>query len=181
MAKKLSPKRLKAFLNVAPKDRNNSNSIRRLLFDVIWHHFNRSTTAAAHHFREVLRDSKHRRKFRTSGRGLSEWPLYRVTRDDQPIAFTQLDAIAQHLNVPLAVILLFTRIRSEIEMADGHDVREAGRVLTSTKAAINRLEEILNSWNGPIENVYDHLSHKEFEEVRRAYINCFDEMRDRLL
>jgi hypothetical protein len=181
MASNRVPKRIRKFLRVAPRERNNSNSIRRLLFDVVWQDFERSTMAAAQRFKQILHEAKDARKFRLHGKGLSGWSVYRVTRDAQSITYTQLDAMAQHLDIPMSLLLLFTRVRSEVELADGHDPHGARSVLTAMRSAIDKLESLLHQGDGQIEDVYKHLSHEQFNEVRRVYLAKIKEMRTSLV
>jgi hypothetical protein len=181
MAKKRPPRRLRSFRRVPHQQRYNSTSIRRLLFDVICEHFSRNLAEAADRFRKLLAEHQTRRRFKPRGAGLTEWSLYRVTRDEKPITFSQLDAVSQHLSLPQSVMLLFTRVRSEIELAEGHNTQEALRVVTSVKAAVQRLEKILQSAGGEMPEVYKQLSHSEFEEVRQAYLSQYERLRTAFL
>lgn len=175
-----SPRRLKHFNDVPPQQRNNSNSIRRLLFDVVVRDFGGSTTAAATRFRRLLHDSQDRRKYRMHGKGLSEWTLKRVALDDTPVNFNQLDALAHHLEMPVGLVLLFTRVRSEVE-GDRGDIHEAKKILVAARSALNRLEKLLGSGEAPLPNVYESLSHEQFESVRKAYLDKLEELRETLL
>ena len=65
-----SPRRVKEFIEIAAKDRNNANSLRRLLYDVIVRDFESSTRDAAARFKQLLLESRERRRFRTHGKGL---------------------------------------------------------------------------------------------------------------
>lgn len=174
-------RRIKRFLEIRPRERNNSKSIRRLLFDVIWHDFQQSTLIASARFRSILKGNKDPRKFRTHGRGLSADSIYKVTRDTQPVTFSQLDAIAQHLGMPLGLVLLFTRIRSEIELAEGHQVKEALNLIASCKAALTELEKTLLTHGSRIDDAYEALSHAQFEALHEAYERAYRDMRTTLL
>ncbi len=153
-------------------ERKNSQSVRRLLFDLISQEFGKSSTKAANSLSATLksRRPRDRRAFR---RGFSGESLYKVAIDRQTISFTQLDAIALHYKVPLALVLLFTRLRSEVELADSHHTGEAMRILNALRAAIQELEKLL--LEGPGErDVYEHLNHRAFEETVGAYLDAFD-------
>ena len=175
-----SPRRIKTLKQVEPHERNNSNSLRTLLFDVIERDYDGSTRDAAQRFRQLLKQSRDRRKFRMHGKGLSPWSLSRVCDDDTPITFAQLDALAHHVEMPMGLVLLFSRIRSEVESARG-DITDARKILLAAKAALNRLEKSLGPGDAPIANVYEHLSHDEFEAMRAAYAAELEKLRRTLL
>lgn len=175
-----SPRFIKEFVEVRPGERNNSNSLRRLLFDVVVHDFDGNSRDAAARFRKLLRDSRDRRKFRMHGKGLSAWTLRRVIDDAAPINFNLLDALAHHLEMPMGLLLLYSRIRSETETARG-DISEARKILVSARVALSRLEQLLGSGEALMDNVYEELSHNQFEAFRQAYSASQKELRDTLL
>lgn len=88
--------------------------------------------------------------------------------------------MSQVLEVPQAVMLLFTRVRAEVELAQGHKNVEAYRVLTSMKAAILELERLLGRPGDAMSDVYEQLSHEQFEQVCQAYRDKFEELRTTL-
>jgi hypothetical protein len=171
-------KGLARFLEVVPAERNNSQSLRRILFDVIWYDFDKSVATAAQAFRDVIRQAASPRKFR--GHGLSKDSLYKATRDIHPMTFSQIDAVGRHKKVPMSLVTLFSRVRSEVDEADGHDVREARRILVAMRTAIEHLEGVLTRAEGDIEDAYQTLSHQAFEDFRQAYLKRYDELRGQL-
>ena len=175
-----SPRFIKEFVEVQPGERNNSNSLRRLLFDVVVHDFKGNSRDAAARFRKLLRDSRDRRKFRMHGKGLSAWTLRRVIDDVAPINYNLLDALAHHLEMPMGLLLIYSRVRSETETARG-DISEARKILISARAALNRLEQLLGSGEAPIGKVYEELSQSSFAAFQEAYLEKREEMRDTLI
>lgn len=166
------PRNVETFKDVERPLRRNSTSIRRFFFDLIRSDFGGSATRAAKALSDSLQKANDKRAFR---RGFSGEVAYNLTADDKTITFNQLDAMALHYRVPLALILLFTRVRAEVEESEGHSSRSALRVVRSYRAALEELESILADAPTDLPDAYTYLDHSKFMIIRDAYMRVFDE------
>jgi hypothetical protein len=168
--KKWLPRNVRKFKKIEPDERRNPASLRRLIFDLIYNAYGRSSTHAAETLSALLRQAKGKHAFRRSFGGES---LYKVVIDRQTVSYRQLDAMALHYKMPLGLLLLFSRIRSEVEAADDHHIGEARRILSAVRAALVELETRLPQLN-PDDEVFDQLDHQAFIAFREAYVKEYD-------
>jgi hypothetical protein len=160
------PRRVKSFSVPNKRERKNPQSLRRILYDIIAIDFLGSCTDAAKELSDCLTGAEQFRKHRTLFTGES---LYRVARDEQPISFNQLDAMSLYYKVPMSLILLFSRLRSEIEDSTGHSNKSALEVIECMKSALAIIERIVRDAPSDLKNAYDYMNHSRFLEMVAAY------------
>lgn len=165
-------RRIKHFVEVDnPEKRRNSQSIRRLLFDTIYHEFDRSCHIASERLKPLLKGSRDRRGYH---RNMSADSIYKVSRDTQFASYTHIDAIAQFHKVPMSVILLFTRIRSELESPERRKSQEAMRIINAFQKALAVLEIHTAKAAKSESDVYTLIDYDVFREFTEAYLETFN-------
>jgi hypothetical protein len=165
-------RRIKHFVEVEnPEKRRNSQSIRRLLFDTIYHEFDRSCHIASEKLKPLLKVARDRRGYH---RNMSADSIYKVSRDIQFASYTHIDAIAQFHKVPMSVILLFTRIRSELESPDRRKSQEAMRIINAFQKALSVLETHTAKAGKSDDDVYTLIDYSVFQEFAEAYRETFN-------
>ena len=110
---------------------------------------------------------------RSYQQNISSDSLYRLTHDLREIAYHDLDALARFYDVPMSVILLYTRVCSEVEKDIGSlplgSVR-AKNVVLGFANALNFLEQHIDSIdlsNKP--NNDESFSYEVFMDYIEAY------------
>lgn len=166
MAKSDRPRRIRTFKNVAPTERLNPASIRRLLFQAVRESFDRSCDRAAREISTALGAADDNRKHR---RSISADSVYKVIRDIHTVSYNQLDGLALHHGVPMALILLFTRLSSEIDHSDGQSRSSALTVIEAFRDALDLLEGQLRTPLNRRPGGELHLNYADFLSVCRAY------------
>lgn len=163
---------IRRFKQVAAQQRRNSQSIRRMLYDIIERRFGRSVDKASSHLSAALTSIRDHRGYH---RGMTAESLYRTSRDDYFMTYSQLDAMAQIHRVPLSVLLLFTRVRSEMETPERRRAGEAQRIISAFREALNHLDELAMEANRSDEDIYQMLDYGAFEAFVEVYLDKFDE------
>jgi hypothetical protein len=151
-----------------PESRKNSASIRRFFYDLVDEEFKGSLLDAAGALTRALNEAEDQRGYRR--RGFSEHTAYYVERDRQMISFNELDSMGLYYGVPLALILLFTRMRSETQNHGSHRNTRAKQVLDAFQEALTALTGIVADMP-PRARAYDYLDHKTFLAIRRVYLD----------
>jgi hypothetical protein len=121
----------------------------------------------------ALNAAEDRRAYR---RGWSQDKLFRVLNDDQTISFNQLGSLGLFYGVPMALISIFTQLRSEMT---NFDKERAQRTLQAFMAAIVSLEQIVSEAPEGKDG-YEALPHDSFLEVRQRYVETFGEFQPAL-
>lgn len=171
-------RRVRTFKQVPDLERRNPASIRRFLFDLVVQEFDRSCQTASETLSGALHAAPQHRKHR---RGFSAEAVYRVARDLQTVSFNQIDGMALHYGVPMALILLFTRVRSELDESESHAAQSALRVIGAFRSALDRLEEEVRALPVPLREVHTTFDHECFMSVREKYLDAYREEQPRLL
>lgn len=173
---------IKIFRHIDPRNeaRVNSESVRRLLFDTVWADFGKNLRKCEEAFKKILSQSTKIRGFRTHPTGITEEAFYKVLADKHLNSFSQLDALAQHHKIPMGLMLIFTRARSDLEGAGALSTGEALRLLTACRASIGLLEELLLA-NPEHPEAYQFLDHTSFIRFRDTYLEEREKWKDSLL
>ncbi|HEY1604897.1 MAG TPA: hypothetical protein VGF77_04805 [Allosphingosinicella sp.] len=155
-----------------PATRKNSASIRRFVYDLIDREFQRSPAEAARQLTRALDTAEDKRAYR---KGFSEHTTYRLQRDQKTISFNELDSLGLYYGVPLALVVIFTRARSEMT---NFDKTRALRTLGAFREAVRLLEETVSGRSGKEDG---SLSHSDFETIRDRFREHFGDPQQRLL
>jgi hypothetical protein len=155
----------KSFTSIEPKDRRNSQMIRRLLYDTIAHEFERDCNQASTGFAEATKSTD----MRAYDRLIPAHSLYKAANDHHAITFQTLNALARYYKVPISVILIFTRIRDELEYADKRDHSEASHILAAMRAVIGDLETRVSSVIKSDCDIFDWFGHSDFKDYVDTY------------
>ncbi|KRB80935.1 hypothetical protein ASE00_18175 [Sphingomonas sp. Root710] len=159
-------------------ERLNPESIRRLFYDTIHQQFGGNVRKAVTEFADILKRSENFLKFRRHKIGISEDSLYKLTKDKQLVSYTQLDALAQHHKVPLGLLLIFTRLRSEISSGDG-DHERLVKMTGGLKAAITMMESRIRAAGREGSTIA--MDHDAFIDFVEAYRSRLPEVQSSLL
>jgi hypothetical protein len=153
-----------------PATRKNSASIRRFFYDIVAEEFETSLLRAAAGLTKALNAAEDQRAYR---RGFSQGTAYRVQHDEKTITFNQLDSMALYYEVPLALVLLFTRARSDLQHAPNPSKERALKTLRAFRKGLDALEEIVENMP-PKSQPYQYLNHDKFKLVRSAFRDELD-------
>lgn len=101
------------------KDKKNPNSIRRLFFDLVDQEFRGNQKFAAYSLTkfadtQLEGDTTNYRRL-----PITREILNRINQDAVYIQYWHLELIARYLKLPLGIILLFTRMQSNVDKKDG--------------------------------------------------------------
>jgi hypothetical protein len=169
-------RRIRKFVEVEPEKRQNPNSIRRLFFQFIDQEFDKDCRPAAAALSSTERPNGVTRSYQ---RGLSEESLYNFTRDRRSIDYATLDAFARYHNVPLSLVLLFTRIHSELEDENRRIESHASRTIAGLRQALNKLEEaVIHS--DPDKPVHEQLNYGFFQSLSEEYLEIYNDFQGML-
>ena len=163
------------FLKVLPEKRRNSQSIRRHLFDVVKYEFDGNCALAADRLSALLRECHQQPGMRTA---FSAETLYKATRDISLITYNQLDSVALQQDVPVSLILAFTRVRAEIEASGEQGVGRAKSLIRAFQEALNCLYLSLQDLDTKERS--DALSYKDFLDARAAYAEIINDPQESL-
>jgi len=101
--------------------------------------------------------------------------IYRTSIDYHFFNYSQLDALAQVHNIPLSLLLIFTRVRSEMENVDRRRTNEAQRIVVAFRSAIDHLDGLVTRGSKNEDDIYEILNYEVFKEFIAIYLNKFDE------
>lgn len=174
MAKEEAERALAEFAVVEETERKIPDSLRQLLHDLICDQFECKPSVAAGGLRASLKRAIEKRDFRINPKALGNWSFLHVVKGRQQISYSQMDAMAQRFGIPMGLMLLFTRARSDV--AKKRRTEEALRVLRATRCALDDLEDRLQAGTGEdISNANEILSHDVFKTFCSAYIDKYHE------
>jgi hypothetical protein len=154
------------FITKAPQDRKNSETQRRLLYDIVACDFSRSLERTCDAINAHLRRVKDPRDY---DRPIKASSLQRVILDDYFITYAHLNAVAKLYGIPISLVLAFTRIRDELEDVEKRGQLDALRILTGMRAAIDHLLSQAREVTNSREDVLTHLGHSAFKDYVMAY------------
>lgn len=161
------------FKFVEPDNRQNSETIRHFMYDVISNEFGRDLDAAS----EVLLDTVNKAQdHRGYDRNLGANSLKRAVLDDTFITYGQISALAKFYKVPIAAILIFTRIRDELETSKKQKSGQAEIILESLRAIIMHLEKVIREPKGTYELDSDLFGHPAFLEYVSIYHERYEQL-----
>ncbi len=173
--KKRRPNRIDTgFLDIAPKDRKNSQTIRRLIFDTIAHEFDHDCDRASTELGQATQSSDRR----AYDRPIPANSFRRVVRDEVAITFQHLNALAKYYNIPISVMLLFTRIRDELESVEQRQNGEAARILDAFNSAVEFLKTDAGKCRRTDRDIVDMLGHRAFKQFAESYREALNTLRD---
>jgi hypothetical protein len=171
MPKHKDDRTFQKFATLPVSERRFPESLRLLFHDLVVDQFEGKPAVAAQQLRSILRKAGSQ-EFRRRPRALTTTSVIHVAKGRQPISFSQLDAMARTFDIPLGLMLLFTRARSEI----GRQGRstDALRVLTAVRAALYDLERHIEE--GANHHGIDEqglLDHNYFKSFCDQYLDAF--------
>ena len=176
-------RRVREFKRPSKEARRNYTSLRRMFFDLIVQEFEKSARAAASGLSDTLRAPQNQRAHR---RGFSGEALYQRVIDRYTVTFNQVDAMALHYRLPMAAILLFSRVRSEVEHGGVFGKERARRLLRAFRESVLALEAAIEAGFPKTHrelaryDVYEHLDYEAFLEFRSTFLDRWDEADDQL-
>jgi hypothetical protein len=88
--------------------RKNPKSLRKVLYDIVLHNFDGDLHIAA----TQLQQSISKNKLRNFGINITSETIYDIIQDRSHIKYAHLDAFAQYLNIPVGIILIYSRFLS---------------------------------------------------------------------
>jgi hypothetical protein len=156
----------KKFKSLLPSDRLNSEMIRRVFYDTIATDFDRDIGLACDAFFLVVKDLSDRRPYDSL---LTVSSLRKAVADTHYITYKELNALAKYHKIPISALLLFTRIRDEMETVEKRQSGDAWRVLTAVRAALEHLESQVDRRRNSDEDVFDIFGHSDFMEYVQSY------------
>jgi hypothetical protein len=175
MPKSQADRKLKAFTALPREERKTPDSLRLLLHDLICERFERNPYVASERLREILKKDKEPVEFRVSPKALWDSSFLSVLQGRQQISYSQMDAMARAFDIPMGLMLLFSRARSDVRKTK--HAGEALRVLRAASAAIALLENMLGERdNGPLEGDDALLTHALFEQFCKAFDDKYHEL-----
>jgi hypothetical protein len=143
------------FLDISiPSTRKNSQTIRRLLYDTIDHEFGRDLEIASDKLSQATKVTSDRRAYDKVN--MSADSLSRMVRDETFITFAVLNALAKYYHIPMSALLLFTRIRDEMEANEYRKSNDARNLLVAMQETIVHLEKVVDSKRDAIGDALDH-------------------------
>ena len=163
-------RKIDKFLEVPAVKRRNPKSVRRLLFQFIEEAFDKDCVPAAAALSKAPRGSLSR-SYQMS---FSGEVLYNLTRDEKSASYTVLDAFARYHGVPLSLVLIFTRIHSELDdpnrRFEGHHLS----TISALKAALAAIEEAaINS--DPDPDAHRQFDYALFKRIQETYHETYQE------
>jgi hypothetical protein len=150
-------------------DRKSPENLRRLLYDTIDQEFDRYLEAASNAFREALNKVKVEDRRGYDVASVSPDTLYKAVRGKTGIGYGIINALAKYYKVPISVLLLYTRIRDEMETIEKRNSREAWRVLSSFRAAFDHIERQVAAYNGSEKDILELFGHNQFLSYVAVY------------
>lgn len=149
-----------------PAERLNPEVIRAFLHEFVSERFNRNATAAAEAVESARPKPGRKGHYRSDFRPET---LYDLIHDRARLKYYQLESIAHFYQIPVSALLLFTRLRSELE-----DTRlGASKALDLTRAFrrfVDRMEAVVTEMiEGGEAHRKDVLSFSFFEELASAF------------
>jgi hypothetical protein len=100
------PRGLGEFRTVPQLKRNNPQSLRKTLYEITERMLGKELSAVSSQLKAALR-SRHGRSLHAT---LSGEILYNIIRDDTQIKYCHLEAYARRLEVPVSLLLLYSRL-----------------------------------------------------------------------
>jgi hypothetical protein len=141
-----------------------------MFFDLIAREFDRSASEAAKSLSATLNTAKNSRAHR---RRFSGEALYQRVSDRYTLTFNQVDAISLHYELPMAAILLFSRVRSELEHGGAFGADRAVKLMQALRKGIDTLEKLVEKAEterlmapSDIFDVYEHLNYDAFRRYQ---------------
>jgi hypothetical protein len=164
----------RTFKSKAPEERVNAETIRRFMHDFVAHEFARNCATAADSLNALPIKVEERRGFR---KNVTKSSIETATRDSQHIRYAHLDAMARYYKIPVSMILLFTRVRDELETIDQRRNRNVFRVLKSIRSLLDHVERLAEDVSRSDAGLYEVMGHDVFlsyaEVYRKEYEGSF--------
>ncbi|MBT9293109.1 hypothetical protein [Prosthecodimorpha staleyi] len=136
--KKQKSRRLGVFKTLSVEKRLNPQSLRNVIYEIIKSRYDGYLEDASIDI-DAARDSTVQKRRKTL---INEHVLYRITNDITSIRYAHLEGIALALNVPLSLILLYSRIISNQKNDKNHENK---RIINAFKAIINDIDMAINN------------------------------------
>jgi len=124
-----------------PAERLNPEVIRAFLHELVTIRFGRDVTAAAQAIDAARPKPGRKGHYRSDFRAET---LYDLIQDRARIKYYHLEAVSHFYNMPVSVLLLFTRLRSELE--DSREgLAKARDIIRATRRFLDRVEDAVAS------------------------------------
>jgi hypothetical protein len=159
------------FKTKLPTMRKNSEMIRRLFYDLIAQEFDRSIDQACDAFNAKLQALDDKRDYDTN---IQPGSLQKIILDHHFISYAHLNALAKFYDIPISVMLLFTRVRDELESPETRSFGRASNIITAFRAAIDHLEAVTEETASSDGDVFAFLGHAGFRQYVEAYRSNFE-------
>ena len=157
------------------RERDNPESVRRFVFDVIAGEFGKDAIPLAHAAQETIASitpSEKRAYHRVRN---ADW-YYKATRDENHIEYGDLEVLARILDIPTALILLYTRIYSEFQSSERIKADKSLKILEAMRAAVDQAIAIVDGYRNTSDSSTSRLTYSDFAEIRRAYAEVYGEL-----
>jgi len=154
------------FRSKEPNERKNSEMIRRLFYDVVAQDFDRSIDRACEAFNAKLQALDDKRDYDSA---LPPTSYQKIILDKHFISYAHLNALTKFYEVPISVLLLFTRIRDELEDQKTRKDGRAGNIISAFRKAIDHLEAVTKTATASTDDILSLLGHKGFREYIAVY------------
>lgn len=129
--------KLGKFKSIPDVGRKNPLALRQLVFDIIFEDHDSNISKAAEALHKKIPENE-RRKYHY----LSDNILLKILRDEIHLKYPHLEMVARSLDIPTGLLLLFSRLRSEVAKTNRGGAR---RALRECEALIRALESIRDS------------------------------------
>jgi hypothetical protein len=153
--------------------RINPQSVRRVLFDLLVNEYGADAVQLERHISEVFErmPQKDRRRYHVPMK--AEW-IYQATRDGKKIEYGHLELLSRTLGIPTALLLLYTRVLSDLESDENTRADKSLRVLYAFRSSTDALIEAVEAMRSGDEDSKSGLSFNNFVNIRQTYLNKFD-------
>lgn len=176
MTKKIenSPRRVAKWWPIADgKRRDNPQSIRRFLFDLIVHDYCKDAaqleTAIAKAIDRIPPNEKRHYHQKIN----KEW-LYQATLGKKIIGYDHIEILARTTGIPTGLILTYTRMSSEFQSEEKTKADKSLRILYALRHAVDRLIAIIETHRAAPDVANMRLTFDDFAAMRSAYSEKFD-------
>ena len=156
------------------KQRDNPQSIRRFLFDLIVHDHGNATASLEAAIAAMIDKIPQNEKRHYHQKIKKEW-LYQASLGNKVISYGHIEILARTMGVPTALILTYTRMYSEFQSSEKTKADKSVRILYALRNALDRMIGIIEGHRGQGVTSDTQVTVEDFVSMRRAYAEKFDE------
>lgn len=153
--------------------RKNSQNLRKFIYDLVESEFDGDLEKACYQINERVLAYHDRRDYDVAIQPAS---LRKVILDYHMISYMHLNAIARYCDIPMSLIILFTRIRDELEDEQGLDSRQTLSIINGVQAFLEGLSliEARYFFQVDTDDPFFGIGHNEFMECVARYKSAYD-------